>query len=966
MNEQQRRSTTTLTSVPVVDPVPSRQDPPCPQEPVVRVRIQPAEESPKIPSRPTTAPRAKSQPLPPLTIPSRKPMKEITPSMGPEHGVRSNDLPATEICVSPSWSDFGNSKKKKEKKRLEREKKEQEKKAKKLEKDEQAAAKAAGKRLSKRPPPAAMETQRMPAALRSSKSPPPNLTATATATATSKENSRLSSGRSSFTDHDPNVETANRPSSRHSFRSFFTAPQLPKIFQGTRSRSGSNSSQNTFAEGERQYLKELIGYADEQDTSDVEAKPQPLKPRARKVSFSPETDDMTPTIPLNSKVELPWMASESQRGSNSSSSSLVLRSKREGEYRHPSSTKVGSDRGMHQDEETVAAVSDTPKAPPIVSKPEQKDAARGERGILDMVEPSQVVPTSDGSSYVQKHRMHQQQRSIAGYEDELALGRFNDLTAAQMIMELERQRLPPTPSGSFESLHRTKRLQGPYDCNGEDLQRCTLKKLKADEYLSLLSEPPLRPASLDRKAPPSPKIEGTAGLPRRPKFTSPSMSATSSNTITKNSDPARSPIRPVSPPSPVSPETIALISSISNAEGGLGTRWSPPSPPPKSTNRSSHQSSNNRVIETLQQPLSEASTASFKTEENLKSQRISSPGLTLNGPQTLSKISTTQDLSQITDDSLSSYSWRALDNANRPSSSRGSTSSSTVSSLDFVPTPQLSISKPVPEVVIEGIDGDGMTRRMSIKRPRSQPQLQDPATTTPDLSFLPEPKHQTLVKPDRKSPTASLASSRSSFGGPPSSSDKHSLHSSPQFSTPSPPSTRPSSDDGNSLPVGASSLNYTPKAAFRSPDHNHPAPGSGSLLRPGSAPRRSTMTVPSSVGGPGTGSAAAATQIKPLAKMFVICCKCKFWHDLPSALYKEMAMSREIVVDEHEHEHDPEGLGFRPRDLNPKSESERRGSTGKVHGRIETSVQCPWCQHGMSTNCCAGWSCVVYLHERHH
>lgn len=954
MNEKQRRSTTTFTSVPVVDPAPSRQDPPCQQEPVVRVRIQPAEESPKIPSRPTTAPRSKSQPLPPLTIPSRKPMKEITPSMGPEHGARSNDLPATEICVSPSWSDFGNSKKKKEKKRLEREKKEQEKKAKKLEKEEQAAAKAAGKRLSKRPPPAAMETQRMPAALRSSTSPSPN------STAPSKENSRVSSRRSSFTDHDPNAETTDRPSSRHSFRSFFTAPQVPKIFQGTRSRRGSTSSQNTFAEGERQYLKELISYADEQDTSDMEAKPQPLKPRARKVSFSPETDDMTPTIPLNSKVELPWMVSEGRRGSNSSSSSLVLRSKREGEYRHPSSITVGSDRGMQQDEETVAAVSDTTKARHGMSKPEQKDSPRGQRGSLDMVESSQVVPTSDGSSYVQKHRMHQQQRSIAGYEDELALGRFNDLTAAQMIMELERQRLPPTPSGSSESLHRTKRLQGSYDCSGEDLQGCTLKTLKADEYLSLLSEPPLHPASLDRKAPPSPKFEGPAGLPRRPKFTSPSMSTTSSNTITKNSKPASSPNRPVSPPSPVSPETIAMVSSISNVEGGLGTRWNPPSPPPKSANRSSRRSSNNRVIETLQQPLSEASTASFKTEESLKSHRISSPGPTSNGSPNLAKISTTQDLSQIMDDSLSSYSWRALDNANRLSS----TSTSTISSVDFVPTPQLSISKPVPEVVIEGIDGDGMTRRTSIKRPRSQPQLQDPATTAPDLSFLPQLKHQTLVKPDRKSPTASLASSRSSLGGPPSSSGKHSLCSSPQFPTPSPPSTRPSSDDGNSLPVGASSLNYTPKAALRSSDHNHSAPGSGSLLRPGSAPRRSTMSATSSVGGPGLGSAAAATQIKPLAKMFVICCKCKFWHDLPSALYKEMAMSRPIVGDEHEH--DPEGLDLRHRDLNQKSESERRGSTGKVHGRVETSVQCPWCQHGMSTTCCAGWSCVVYLHERHH
>lgn len=945
----------------VVDPTSLHQAPSCQEEPVARVQTQQVQESPKVPSRPTTAPRSKSQPLPPLTIPIRKPMKEISPSMGPEHGTRPDDLPAAEICVSPSWSDFGNSKKKKEKKRLDRETREQEKKAKKAEKEQQAAAKAAGKRLSKRPPPAAMETQRMPAALRSSTSPQLN------STATPKDNSRSSSRRSSFNDPDPNSETTNRPSSsRHSFKSFFSASQIPKFFQGPRSRSGSTSSQNTFPEGERQYLKDLINYADEQDASDIEAKPQPLKPRTRKVSFSHDGDDTTPAIPLDLKVELPWMAAEGRQGSNSSASSLVLRNKREGEYRHPSPARVRLNEGTEQSAEIMTAVRETTKARNSTPKPEQQDSLRGNRGSHDTVKSSQVVPTSDGNSYVQKHRMHQQQRSIAGYEDELALGRFNDLTAAQIIMELERQRLPPTPSDSFESLHRTKHFQRQYDCQREDLQGRTLEELKAEEFHSFLAKPPLRPASLERQPPPSPKGERASGLPRRPKVTSPSMSTTSSNTITKTSNSTGSPFRPISPPSPVSPETIALVSNISKAERVLETGdKNPPSPPPKSANRGSRGVGNRWTIETVQHPLLGASAASLMTEENLKPRRISSPNPTPNGLQKLTKSSTTLDLSQTTDDSRSSYSWRALDNANRLSSSRGSTSASTISSVDSIPTPQLCVSKPVPEVVIEGIDGDGMTRKASIKRPRSQPHLQDPATTTQDLSFLPELKHQALVKPDRKSPTASLASSRSSFGAnPPSSSDKHSLHSSPPFPTPSPPSTRPSSDDGSSLPVGASSLNYTPKAAFRSPNPNHSTSGPGSLLRPGSAPRRSTMSATSSGDGPGTGSAAAATQIKPLAKMFVICCRCKFWHDMPSALYKEMAMSGQVVGDEHDHGR--ERSGSRSGDLNGENESERRGSTGKVQGRIETSVQCPWCEHGMSTTCCAGWSCVVYLHERHH
>ena len=944
--------------MPSVEPTPLRQGLPLQEEPIVRTQTQPVQQSPKVPSRPTIAPRSKTQPLPPLSIPIRKPMKEIPPSMGPEHGARSDDLPPAEICVSPSWSDFGNSKKKKEKKRVEREKKEQEKKAKKMEKEQQAAAKAAGKRLSKRPPPAAMETQRMPAALRPPTSPQAN------STATSKENSRSSSRRSSFNDHGANSDNNRPSSSRHSIKSFFNAPQLPKIFHGTRSRSGSNSSQNAFPEGDRQYLKDLINYADEQEASDIETKPQPLKPRIRKVSFSLDTDDTTTAIPLNSKVELPWMASEGRRSSNSSASSLVLRNKPEGQYRHPSPPRLQLDEAMQQDAETMA-VSATRKARTGIAKPEQQVASKEQRGSHDTVKSSQVVQTSDGGSYVQKHRMYQQQRSIAGYEDELALARFNDLTAAQIILELERQRLPPTPSDSFESLHRPKQFIVSNGYSQEDPQVLNPEELKAEEYHSFLSERPLRPKSFGSQAPPSPKTERAPGVPQRPKVISPTVSTTSSNTITKSSNPACSPFRPVSPPSPVSPETVALVSNISKAEHACGmAENSIPSPPPKSANRSSRRMSDKWGIGTLQSS-SEPSIASTKVEEPPNSRRISSPDLTLNGLQKSPKYSTNPDLSPPMDDSLSTHSWRDLDKVNRLSSSRGSMSTSTISSVDSIPTPQLCNGKPVPEVIIEGIDGDGMTRRTSIKRPRSQPQLQEPSTTAQDLSFLPELKHQALVKPDRKSPTASLASSRSSVGGnpPPSTpSDEHSVHSTPQFPAPSPPSTRPSSsDDGISLPVGASSLNYTPRAASRAPNntHNHSASGSGSLLRPGSAPRRSTMSATSAAGGAGTNSAAAATAIKPLAKMFVICCKCKFWHDLPSVLYKEMAMSRPIV-----------GAGNEVvASTHDGTERERRGSnhtSGKVQGRVETSVQCPWCEHGMSTTCCAGWSCVVYLHERHH
>jgi len=78
--------------------------------------------------------------------------------------------------------------------------------------------------------------------------------------------------------------------------------------------------------------------------------------------------------------------------------------------------------------------------------------------------------------------------------------------------------------------------------------------------------------------------------------------------------------------------------------------------------------------------------------------------------------------------------------------------------------------------------------------------------------------------------------------------------------------------------------------------------------------------------------------IDPIAKMFVECCHCKFFHDMPSRVYECMAHPEAMVEDPK--------LG--------------------VSGAISTLVSCPWCKHGMSTHCCAGYAAVVYLKERLH
>ncbi|KAH6847469.1 hypothetical protein B0I37DRAFT_145608 [Chaetomium sp. MPI-CAGE-AT-0009] len=80
------------------------------------------------------------------------------------------------------------------------------------------------------------------------------------------------------------------------------------------------------------------------------------------------------------------------------------------------------------------------------------------------------------------------------------------------------------------------------------------------------------------------------------------------------------------------------------------------------------------------------------------------------------------------------------------------------------------------------------------------------------------------------------------------------------------------------------------------------------------------------------------TAMAPIAKMFVECCSCKFYHDMPSKLYECMAKPDAVVEDKL--------LG--------------------ISGAITTMVKCPWCHHNMSRGCCAGYAAVVYLKEKLH
>ncbi|CCU80021.1 putative Bgh specific protein [Blumeria hordei DH14] len=85
-------------------------------------------------------------------------------------------------------------------------------------------------------------------------------------------------------------------------------------------------------------------------------------------------------------------------------------------------------------------------------------------------------------------------------------------------------------------------------------------------------------------------------------------------------------------------------------------------------------------------------------------------------------------------------------------------------------------------------------------------------------------------------------------------------------------------------------------------------------------------------------SSSMTSKSEPFAKVFVVCCSCKYFHDLPSKIYACMNIPDNVVTEQN--------LG--------------------VNGVISTRVKCPWCGHGMTTSCCAGYVAVVCMKEKLH
>jgi hypothetical protein len=117
-----------------------------------------------------------------------------------------------------------------------------------------------------------------------------------------------------------------------------------------------------------------------------------------------------------------------------------------------------------------------------------------------------------------------------------------------------------------------------------------------------------------------------------------------------------------------------------------------------------------------------------------------------------------------------------------------------------------------------------------------------------------------------------------------------------------------------------------------------------------------------------------------IAKIFVICCRCKYWQDMPSEVYARLACPERLGA-ELKH---GRSRSKKHNVLVPDHTGSRRLSSSQPFSNLSMSrpsqgmpdlhpapllprkVSCCWCGHNMSRTCCEGWTTVVEMRERHH
>ena len=908
----------------------------------------------------------RSQTVPSLSSDPKPSGKRSPVSLKIDTSKGEEDPTPEEICLSPSWSDHGEKKRKKEKKRMEKEQKEAER--------QRLADIKAGKRLSKKPPPVAMETQKMPQALRRNSWVSVISSRTSSGENTrrsSREERRLSGVSIGSTDshsrsrstpatsaeeaHDP----ARTSGQWHSVVSS-AAPKIPNFgWSSRRTSSGTNKSLSWGSDDA--YTKEIISFAYRLDGSPINSEHK--RSNETQGHQGPTTPTRQEAIPTFSRsVTEPNLANFTQQS--------ISRSPQRSPAKKDKTSEPTSQHG------------------PKGILPEQRHSARSLKagpnfrielaGEIDAImashqqKPGQTPPSPrksqtrssyDGSSYVHKQRMYQQQRSIAGFEDEQAVKDANEMAAEPEAHVLE----DGQQTGSRQAAHDSHKQHGntvsviPSTADDRvpinpktktsvtqpDVKPSTMKEPSLmKQHTEAAPSGPFKPANTKGPAKGQDSTPGrTSSLSVRDSVslnkTQTALGSKTDKVLSFRRRPKMAPSK-ISVPDNVQNNTVALrnippaviiieeapekhpkIQRISQeakrtqikASGRKASESSARSQPEKSLpepNRTpSHArnrtSSSTALSDNLPSPLSPKSMAEpHSTSSNKRSMQAGASGDSREArieaePGSPKSPKRRQTSLAITDKALPE----------------------TPAAVNEAPAPDVTKSKetpdvkPLPEVVVESTTEEGLVRKTSIKRPRSNPQLQTQTTVTnplPSLDFLPQLKHQPLVK--REPHFLPLAKDRF----PP---------------VPTNYATIKIMANKSAASSNAPDLKLIPRSPLRTPSQ-FPVPG------------RTFNRSSTEVGTVSTlkGPIAEGMEAKPMAKLFVICCKCKFWHDLPSKLYEAMALPKELQKDDNV----AGGKG-----------------KGQVTGaRLETAVKCPWCEHAMTTWCCQGWTTVVYLHERHH
>ena len=952
---------------------------------------------PQSPLRPPQMPRSHTSPVASSdTKGTEKSLQKPKPFIEPLNLSPSKDgeeSAADEICLSPSWSDHGEKQRKRDKKKAEKEQKnqkEQEKKLKQEEDKQRTADIKAGKRLSKKPPPAAMETQKMPSALRRN-----SWISIISSHSVSDENTvrpsreerrpsliSLGSIRSSRRSHStPPTYTEEDPKANNNPERWrrIVSPSAPKLpsFRWSSRRSPPDSGKSDSLASDDAYERDLISFAYRLEASTFMAEPgRNDKTRSQQSSR------------IGTPHQLPGTPTMSRRSTEPNLPSAVQTSKAlRSPPRSPKEKGDVPEGGLSTQRKDPCGEQDSPRLNVRDSAQATLDVTADRNRSLSRNPPSprsaplpQMRSSHDGSSYVHKQRMYQQQLSIAGFEEQQAVKDANDL-ANELAAEYEAL-LAERPSSVLSERGRTA-SPGRLDALGIT-QPTEVKKVRIDRD----NVSPVSFRQRHRSSSPRTDSASSKYPSRGPTPLSQETSQTDDTEVDSEEARLRASMqsnRNISLGKPQEPtgfkrdkilgfrrrtkEPPALISVPYNTKTQIVAVQSAPLEAPQSDeplvkrskmerlfreSRTSNTESNSRRRSSslARNQLGENSAQSKPSQSHSRTRTSSSTVLndSLLTHKQLVKTKTEpvltpttksakqspvkEDLHQNQSNGKSEFETNADRKVEKLRSkpeepvktakgktcsiADGKPSGSTANTAELANTITKEVKRtkksPV-EVVVQSETGDGLVRKASLTRPRSNPQLQIQSTATnssPSLDFLPQLKHQPLVKRERLSPTRSAqadwsSASTSQFPAPISPLSYH-----------SPASTYPPD------------LKLIPRSPRRPPSH-FPLPT-------GSRHNRSATDV-GTISSFRNGALAEGLDAKPVAKLFVICCKCKFWHDLPSKLYEAMALPKEL----------------------------HKAEEGKLTGaRLETAVRCPWCEHAMTTFCCQGWTTVVYLHERHH